>query len=232
MKFFLIIFIFSLSNILHAEEAPILPAQGATLESFTPKGWVLLKKAEGDLNGDQVSDVAVVFDKDIPLKERKPDVADRLLVILFKTKEGYALSASSLEVVRCVQCGGSYGDPFQEIKIANKVVQIDHYGGTSWRWGEVDKFRYQNNGWFLIGHTQISSYDMYEVTSDSNLSTGSVVYSWGTEGEKKEEKKAKLLLKPIPLAEISNDQLHPLLQTVEKNCPYSLTKIVEEQNGE
>jgi hypothetical protein len=41
---------------------------------------------------------------------------------------------------------------------------IKHYGGSSWRWIYIHKFRYQNNGWYLIGYSS----DSYHLASDWN----------------------------------------------------------------
>jgi hypothetical protein len=46
----------------HAAEAPAIPAQAATVDGFAPAGWVVLKKAMGDLNGDGRADAALVIE--------------------------------------------------------------------------------------------------------------------------------------------------------------------------
>ena len=87
-------------------------------------------------------------------------IPPRLLVILFGTEKGYFQSERSPSALLCKYCGGVFGDPFAGITIANNVLSIFHYGGSAWRWSIIDKFRFQNNGWFLIGETKNSYWDV------------------------------------------------------------------------
>lgn len=82
-------------------ESITVPVSGKTLQSFIPKGWKLLEKAEGDLNKDGLADTSAVVEED-----RKWEMQDygnapqRILLILLKQKDGsFTLSISSLKVV-------------------------------------------------------------------------------------------------------------------------------------
>ena len=69
------------------------------------------------------------------------------------------------------------GDPFEAIEIDNGLLLIHQAGGSSWKWGNVDKYRFQNNQFELIGHT--SNYGKlceYWEDFDYNLMTGKIVF--------------------------------------------------------
>lgn len=36
------------------------------------------------------------------------------------------------------------GDPFGEIEIKNGILLVSQNGGSSWKWGHTDKYRYQD----------------------------------------------------------------------------------------
>jgi hypothetical protein len=69
------------------------------------------------------------------------------------------------------------GDPFEEIKIENGILLISFSGGSSWKWAYVDKYRFQNNEFELIGYSSISGKICeYWVDFDFNISNGKIVY--------------------------------------------------------
>jgi hypothetical protein len=169
-------------------ESITVPLSGKTLQSFIPKGWKLFEKAEGDLNKDGLADTAAVVEED-----RRWEIQDfgnapgRILIILLKQKDGsFKLGISSLTTVLKADEGGVFGDPFDRISIKGGVLSLGFYGGSNYRWGYTYKFRFQNNGWFLIGVTQ---YNIYTgtgeyTTKDFNLSTGKESITKGIEGGK------------------------------------------------
>lgn len=46
------------------------------------------------------------------------------------------------------------GDPFEKMTIDNGILIIDHFGG-GWKWKIIDKYRFQENEFILIGYTNI-----------------------------------------------------------------------------
>ena len=55
------------------------------------------------------------------------------------------------------------------------MLLISESGGSSWKWGHTDKYRFQNNSFELIGYT--SHYGKlceYWVTLDYNIVTGKI----------------------------------------------------------
>ena len=152
-----------------------LPRTGSTVSAFVPSGYKIMKQVKGDLNKDGIPDVVLV------LKNKKEDKEGvdaeeipRLLVIIFGVKTGgYTLSASSKEAILCRTCGGVFGDPFADLKIVRGTIVIEHYGGSSDRWGYTHRWRFQDGDWFLIGVTSHAENNLagnYEVT-DTNLIT-------------------------------------------------------------
>ncbi len=67
------------------------------------------------------------------------------------------------------------GDPFEGIEIKNNVLLISHFGGSSWKWTNVDKYRFQNNQFELIGYTSnFGKLCEYWANFDFNISTGKI----------------------------------------------------------
>ncbi|MFZ5986881.1 MAG: hypothetical protein ACOYWZ_07140 [Bacillota bacterium] len=150
------------------------------LSAFIPKGWHILQKsddelaiAEGDLNKDEITDVALVIEDD-------KDVDARSLLIAFGNPDKtFSLSIMADNAIMRTWEGGGFGDPFQEIKVDRGSILLKFFGGSSERWHQYYRFRYQNNGWYLIGYTEgsyVSIGDTMEVVEeDYNLLTGDYI---------------------------------------------------------
>jgi len=162
-----------------------VPSTGKSVFDFIPKGYDTLQGgiAYGDLDKDGRPDAVIaLFDK----KENAIEVGSelkRLLVVVLKTDDGYRLVSKSLGAVLCKGCGGSFGDPFADIRIDKGILIVDHYAGSAWRWTINDKYRYQNGDMYLIGTTNDSFFDGTDCNgegvgnagrnySDVNLVTG------------------------------------------------------------
>jgi len=184
---------------------PNLPNAGKSPQDFVPKDWAVLMSAEGDLNKDGISDTVLVLknihETDIDASGvLKYTDAPRLLAILFKTTQGdYRLSATSAKVILCSTCGGVLGDPFQDLKIDQGVMVIDHYGGSRYRWGYTHRLRYQDGDWYLIGKTET---DLDDITLESNskdlnLITGEEVVEKTNSKGKTTSQHLKVAKKPL-----------------------------------
>ena len=133
-----------------------IPKLAKNIMDFIPKDYDTLATVRGDLNKDSKEDIAMVLiNKNESNFEMNKEPA-RLLIILFKNKNGYALATSSNKAILCKHCGGVFGDPFDNINIQNNILFIEHYGGSSWRWSYTHKFHFQNNNFYLI--SQSSTY--------------------------------------------------------------------------
>ena len=134
-----------------------IPKTASDTLVFVPAGYTVLADAKGDLNGDAEEDVAMVLIDRNEKRTARGKELPRLLVILFRLNDEYRLAAVSNTAIMCVNCGGVFGDPFDSIAIADRKLSIEHYGGSSWRWGYSHMFRFQDNDFFLIGRTKVSA---------------------------------------------------------------------------
>jgi hypothetical protein len=201
-RMFFVFILFAAATIVFGNgiNIPVIKDRGKNLESFIPDGWKVLKKAEGDLNKDNLPDIAVVIQVEKKAGDSSSEMP-RILFILFKEKNGtYKLNIQNGKAIFGEEDGGVFGDPFSEIKIDRGSILIQFYGGSSDRWGYSFRFRYQNNGWFLIGAT-LSSGNINtgeEIIKDFNLLTGKMetaeTKADGKKSKKMTDRGTKLLL--------------------------------------
>jgi hypothetical protein len=160
MKCFILVILACLPGLAARAQAPPAASEaGYQLADFIPKNYVLPEgnSATGDLNHDRRPDVALVLvpKAEATFQDGDADLPPRLLLVLLAAPTGgYALTAKSSRFILCKDCGGQYGDPFAGISISKGVLEVLHYGGSSWRWGITSKFRYQQNDFYLIGETR------------------------------------------------------------------------------
>lgn len=202
-----------------AARAQSFPTSASTPDGFIPTGYYQLPegRATGDLNADGRPDVVLAL-APTARTEAGPAPATndnipfpRLLVVLWRTPNGYELAAAARQALLCRGCGGQYGDPFNGLDIAKGVLSISHYGGSSWRWTVTAKFRYQQGDFYQIGDT----YNLMQTTAkncprlpdrrpgdvyrDSNLLTGAYESVKVSEDCKLlENKHGKLPVKRLP----------------------------------
>ncbi len=146
------------------------------ISELIPNGWHILEKVEGDLNEDNINDIAVVIEGTSEVEEEAPN---RELLIAFGNKDGtYILSTKAESAILRADEGGVWGDPFEGISIDRESILISFYGGSNWRWYGKYRFRYQDNDWYLIGATVGSfhtSTNEYTNEMDYNLLTGEYI---------------------------------------------------------
>jgi hypothetical protein len=136
--------------------------------SFIPNNYDTLYDgvAKGDLNKDGIQDAVLAVypiwenDSDWIEKADSDSLPQRMLIILFGTRSGFTEAAKSSHAIMCKNCGGVFGDPFAGILIKGNVLQINHYGGSNWRWEYAHKFRYQAGKFYLIGQISHSYWDV------------------------------------------------------------------------
>ena len=179
-KAFLLSLMISISLVSIAQELKItIPMTAKDPKGFAPKGWEIDVVEKGDLNGDKIDDAAIVMKNPQPMKDGEVrENSKRFLVLAFGDGSQFKRIAFSDEAALDEDEGGMMGDPFQELKIDKGIVIITHYGGSAWRWGITQRYRWQQDRWMLIGATYDSFHAMdAEGTSsgtDTNLSTGFV----------------------------------------------------------
>ena len=198
---------FSQEDKLSTPEAPALPRHVDTPDDIAPRDWVILAEAKGDLNQDQKSDAVVILthSDSSPVNPQY----QRILVVLLATDKGFELNTVSQTAVRSHHTGGILGDPFQELKIERGTFVITHYAGSRDRWGFSHRYRFQNDGWFLIGRTTLTE-DTLSAESfkkDENLITGRVIEISTDENGVRAEKETKVVPGPlIPLSKINAEE--------------------------
>lgn len=179
----------------------------ATAQSFIPKGWHELSKAEGDLNHDSLPDIVLILANDREDKATRDAQVPRQLVVLFKTNDGYTLITRNDNVVYCKTCGGVMGDPFQGLKIERGSIVLEYYGGSRERWGMTHRLRYQNGDFYLIGRTVMTEDTLNpgSSTTDTNFVTGDQIKTITTADGKTTTQKTRL--KRWPLVSISSPEI-------------------------
>jgi len=141
--------------------------------NYIPKGYKIIEEKKGDLDNDGINEKVIVFETS--------DSTDfgyiREIQILKKSNTEWIEWKKSRNAILKSQDGGMMGDPYGDIEIKNGILIINQNGGSSWKWGYTDKYRFQNNEFELIGYT--SNYGKlceYWANFDFNLSTGKIIY--------------------------------------------------------
>ena len=138
-------------------------------KEFQPKNSTIIETVDGDLDGDRIPEKVIVYDI--------TSENTREIQILKKMNNKWKILEKSRSAILGNEDGGMMGDPFLYCKIENGILITSHYGGSSWKWGFVDKYRFQNGHFELIGHSSEGGRpgDFWS-TTDFNLSTGKLVY--------------------------------------------------------
>lgn len=156
---------------------------------FVPKGWSILGKASGDLNGDKVIDEALVVRANIAKYKQKNsglgtkdyDTNPRLLLVLLKNADGsgYRLADQTKNIV----AGADYptmDEPFEKVAIKSGVLEIfvqSFYNAGSWSASNtVYKFQYKDGTFVLIGaeHDEVQRNTGEESSYSYNFLSGKV----------------------------------------------------------
>ncbi|WP_287130918.1 hypothetical protein [Candidatus Cyanaurora vandensis] len=161
------------------QAAPPVPPAATSISGLVPQGWQVLGQATGDLNRDQIPDVALVL-KSPQERDDVPESWDspRFLVLALGTGRAFTLAVMTSEPLLRRSEGGIFGAPFEEVAIVRGALILKHYGGSRNRWSYTDRYRYQAGGWFQIGRTE-SEMDTFDLDfaheRDLNLNTGLVI---------------------------------------------------------
>lgn len=209
---------------------PSIKLNGNSMHDFVPNGWAILKSAKGDLNSDQHNDVALVLQHrdSVSLSKDEDGYLDtvttqpRILVIAFfnsTTKQFDLIEQSNSFILD--HDNPSMDDPFQNISIANQILQIDFsifYNMGSWQTStNCYKFRFRDHEFKLIGadynstmrntgETEDRSYNF--LTKKVKITTGNI-----------ENDERKTTWKPVDGAELKtfNTFAQPFTWEVEKD---------------
>jgi len=147
---------------------PNLPKSGKSINDFVPKDWATVGKAQGDLNGDKLEDCALVIKANLSkflnkhdgLGSNPFDTNPRILVILFKDKDGYTIAKQSNTFIVAPD-SPTMSEPFQEVKIKNGVLELSfELFSSAGSWSTTlssYRFKFLNGEFVLIGADKTDS---------------------------------------------------------------------------
>ena len=135
------------------------PTKAKTVDDFVPKGWKEILTTNGDLNKDKLEDTVIVIEKDDVLGPDYLNLNSRILLVLFKQKDGtYILAAKNDKGF--IQSENDQENPtlmdtLTGISIKNNTLRInfDYFlsAGSYSASQTIFTFRFQNNRFELIG---------------------------------------------------------------------------------
>ncbi|MFK5983650.1 MAG: hypothetical protein QM499_12110 [Flavobacteriaceae bacterium] len=140
----------------------------------------IISEALGDLDKDGIPEKVVIYNTD--------SVVDfglvRALHIYKKEADNWKIwRKSNTAIMKSNEGGASAEDPFQNISIKNGILIISHQGGGGpSMWSFINKYRFQNNAFYLIGVSTEDSHYEDKTVFDYNLSTGKAIYVFYTDG--------------------------------------------------
>ena len=143
-------------------------------ENIIPKEYRSIKEIYGDLNKDSVDEKVVVYN--VSDTEDEDEGIDREIVIFKKEDKNWKIWHRSKTAIGNSKDGGMMGDPFEDIEIKNGILLISQSGGSSWKWRHIDKYRFQNNDFELIGYVSNAGKACeYWEDVDYNISIGKII---------------------------------------------------------
>lgn len=122
---------------------------------LVPDGFVIMDKAEGDINNDGTQDMLLVLKSQQEKDEELlgDDAPERMLRLLVKDANGmYSIAADNNNAIFKKNMGGAGSDdPYQSITVKPGQFSITHMGGSTDRWTYRHTFSYNKaaNAWFL-----------------------------------------------------------------------------------
>ena len=138
-------------------------------KEFQPAGSTIIESVDGDLDGDKIPEKVIIYNT----KDTTDFGNIREIQILKNFNGKWKILEKSRNAILESNSGGMMGDPYGDTKIEKGILIISQYGGSSWKWGYTDKYRFQNGHFELIGYD--STYgkpEEYFSSVEFNLSTG------------------------------------------------------------
>lgn len=150
-------------------------------KELQPVGSEIIETVEGDLDGDQIPERVVIYNT----KDEGELGKIREIQIQKKSGGTWMVLSKSRNAILESAGGGMMGDPYQSTSISKGILSITQAGGSSWKWGYTDKYRFQNGHFELIGYSSESGRPGdYWTEVDFNLSTGQLNYKKDVENTK------------------------------------------------
>ena len=136
----------------------------------------VVAQTQGDLDGDGIAEYVEI--RNTAANSELDGNGFQRALFVYKVKNGQkTLWQRSDTAVYASNAGGMMGDPFEDLSIKKGSLFLTQSGGSSWKWGFTDQYRFQNGQFELIGYQSTSGRlcDSWEFV-DANLSTGKIVY--------------------------------------------------------
>ncbi len=150
-------------------------------KEFQPAGSEVIETVDGDLDGDHIPEKVIIYNT----KDTTAYGNIREIQILKNSNGKWAILEKSRNAVLSSNAGGMMGDPYQSTEIKKGILEITQAGGSSWKWGYTDKYRFQNGHFELIGYSSSSGKpEEYWTDVDFNLSTGQLIFAKEVENTK------------------------------------------------
>lgn len=140
---------------------------GKDESEFIPKGWKIIDKITGDLDGDSQVDSALQLENK---EAEEDDEFDHRMIVLFKTSDGkYRMGAEAKKLIRCTFCGGMLGGVgLATVKIEKGVLIVSQMYGSREGTDYLLRFRYEKRSkrFLLIGE-DVRNFDRGTGKADS-----------------------------------------------------------------
>ena len=138
-----------------------------------PDNYSIVDSTLGDLDKDSIKELVVAYNTE---PENEIDGVTRELIIYKYKNNIWTEWKKSSQALYGSRDGGMMGDPFGEIEIKKGILLISQNGGSSWKWGFTDKYRFQDGEFYLIGYSSVAGkLCEYWKNVDFNLSTGKMI---------------------------------------------------------
>ncbi len=112
-----------------------------------PENYTVIDSVSGDLDRDGIPELVVAYDTRKQPEDTLESVPREL--IIYKTSHnGWEIWKRSMQALYGSRSGGMMGDPFEAITIEKRILLVSQNGGSSWKWGHTDKYRYQHDGFY------------------------------------------------------------------------------------
>lgn len=201
---------------------PRLPAHGATVADFVPRGWKIEFQQAGDLDKDKRDDVVLVLRMDDPanivgnegLGANEFDTNPRLLAVLFAGDAGYRLAVQDHALIprpdNPVMADYLDGGDAVAVRRGAFTVRLHSWASAgSWSMGNTTfTFRHQDGCFRLIGYDTTSVHRGSGETWESSLNfpAGKAVFKHGSiESDALETKSRAIPRRAMPcLQDIGN----------------------------
>ncbi|TGM07284.1 hypothetical protein EHQ76_04615 [Leptospira barantonii] len=110
------------------------------------------ESCKNDFNLDGIEDVALTMR--IQSQDSSNESAtdqNGFLAIALGSQNGKYVFDSMIPIIPCNSCGGVYGKPDVGLKCVRDKILVSSYGGSNWRWSNVETIRWRKSGWQWIG---------------------------------------------------------------------------------